>query len=132
MTFLLDTNSCIVYISGRSDTLRQRMDNVGDGDIVVCSIVKAELCFGATKSASPEKSFAVQRKFVDRFVSIPFDDRAALVYGRIRAELERRGTPIGGNDLMIAAIAVANDLTLVTHNVGEFSRVSDLRVEDWQ
>jgi tRNA(fMet)-specific endonuclease VapC len=63
---------------------------------------------------------------------LPFDDAAAEAYGRLRAELARRGTPIGPNDLMIAAIALAHDLTLVTHNTAEFSRVSGLRLEDWE
>ena len=73
-----------------------------------------------------------QRAFVERFVSLPFDDRAAEFYAETRAALEHRGTPIGANDLMIAAIALANGLVLVTHNVAEFSRVSKLRIEDWE
>ena len=70
--------------------------------------------------------------FLGAFQSLPFDDAAAEAYGRLRAELARRGTPIGPNDLMIAAIALVHDLTLVTHNTAEFSRVSDLRFEDWE
>lgn len=70
--------------------------------------------------------------FLDQFVSLPFDDKAALVYGRVRAQLATQGTPIGPNDLMIAAIAIANDVTLVTRNTREFGRVAGLRIEDWE
>lgn len=69
---------------------------------------------------------------VNRFVSFPFDDEAAEVYGRIRADLEKLGTPIGPNDLLIAAIGLANDATVVTHNTREFSRIADLKLEDWE
>ncbi|MBN1285343.1 MAG: type II toxin-antitoxin system VapC family toxin [Anaerolineae bacterium] len=92
----------------------------------------AELYFGAMKSRSPQTSLLKQQAFVERFVSLPFDDAAAVVYGRIRAELERAGTPIGPNDLMIASIALANGLILVTHNVREFERVAGLQIDDWE
>lgn len=98
----------------------------------MCSIVKAELSYGVRKSQHPQRSLEKQQQFVDHFVSLPFDDKAAEIYGQIRAELERVGTPIGPNDLMIAAIAVANDVTLVTHNTREFSRVKGLKFEDWE
>ncbi len=70
--------------------------------------------------------------FGSRFPSLPFDDRVARRYGKIRARLAKQGRLIGPNDLMIAAIAIANELTLVTHNTGEFSRVKNLRIEDWE
>jgi tRNA(fMet)-specific endonuclease VapC len=73
-----------------------------------------------------------QQQFLARFVSLPFDDEAAIVFGEVRAALANAGTPIGPYDLQIAAIALANDLTLVTHNTREFVRVSGLRLEDWQ
>ena len=84
------------------------------------------------KSLYPEKNLARQKKFVDQFVSLPFDDNAAASYSRIRAELEKAGTPIGPNDLLIATVAVSNELTLVTHNTKEFSRVAGLLYEDWE
>ena len=84
------------------------------------------------KSRDPTRAIRAQRSFFSRYRSLPFDDVAADVYGRIRAELESKGTPIGPNDLLIAAIAVANDLTLVTHNTNEFSRVTGLVLEDWE
>lgn len=71
-------------------------------------------------------------RFVARFVNLPFDPPAAKEYGRLRLALERAGTPIGPNDLMIASIALAHGLVLVTHNVPEFARVPGLRIEDWE
>ena len=84
------------------------------------------------KSREPAKTLEKQRQFVERFVSLPFDDEAAEVYSHIRAELEKAGKLIGPNDLLIAAIAIANDVMLVTHNVREFGRVSGLKFEDWE
>src|SRR5215213_918079 len=120
---MLDTNACIRYLNGRSLPLKRRMEATDAADLVVCSVVKAELFFGAAKSTSPEKTLAQQRLFLGRFPSLPFDDRAADAYATIRAALAAAGSPIGPNDLLIASIAIANDVTLVTHNTSEFSRV---------
>ena len=73
-----------------------------------------------------------RQEFIDLFVSLPFEDRAAIEAGRLRAELDSAGLPIGRYDLQIAAIAIVHDLTLVTHNTREFGRVAGLRVEDWE
>ncbi|WP_419756919.1 type II toxin-antitoxin system VapC family toxin [Anabaena sp. FACHB-595] len=101
-------------------------------DIAVCSVVKAELFYGAMKSNNPERTLARQQQFLNLFVSLPFDDVTALTYGRIRAALAISGTPIGPNDLQIAAIALVNNLILVTHNTSEFNRVNGLQIEDWE
>ena len=132
MTFLLDTNVCIRYLNGRSENIRTRLEATNPTEIVLCSIVKAELFYGAIKSNHPARNLAKLQHFVDHFVSLPFDDEAAESYGHIRTQLEQIGTPIGPNDLQIAAIAMANDLTLVTHNVREFSRVTNLVIDDWE
>ena len=99
---------------------------------MVCSVVKGELFYGAMKSNNLEKTLDRQQEFLKLFVSLPFDDDASLIYGRIRAELSAKGIIIGANDLQIAAIAMVNNLILVTHNVREFSRVNGLRFEDWE
>ncbi len=130
MSWLLDTNACIRYLNGRSLTLKRRIDSTNEAEISVCSIVKAELCFGAQRSTKPQLALSRQQRFLLRFRSFAFDDRCAEEYGRIRAALA--SSPIGPNDLLIAAIAVANDLTLVTNNTGEFSRVPGLRHENWE
>jgi len=95
-------------------------------------VVKAELFHGAMKSQNPANTLAKQNAFLNQFISLPFDDRAAEVYGQVKANLERLGQPIGPNDFLIAAIALANNLTLVTHNSTEFSRVLGLRLQDWE
>jgi tRNA(fMet)-specific endonuclease VapC len=132
MKYLLDTNTCIRYLNQRAPNVVARLHAVDESDVVLCSVVRAELYFGALKSQSPDNTITRQRTFIERFVSLPFDDAAAEFYARIRATLERGGTPIGANDLMIAAIALAHDLILVTHNTREFSRVPELRIEDWE
>jgi tRNA(fMet)-specific endonuclease VapC len=132
MKYLLDTNVCIVYLKGRNLSLKQRLDRVSIQDIAVCSVVKAELCYGAMKSANPERNFALQQAFLNQFISLPFDDFAASTFGTIRSQLEIRGVPIGAYDLQIAGIALANNLTLVTHNTREFERVQGLQLEDWE
>jgi len=132
MKYLLDTNTCIRYLNRRSIAVVNRLHKTPESEIAVCSIVKAELYFGAMKSQNPELTIRNQRVFITRFTSLPFDDTAAEFYGQIRADLAQKGTLIGGNDLMIAAIALANGLILITHNTREFGRVTNLQIEDWE
>jgi tRNA(fMet)-specific endonuclease VapC len=132
MKYLLDTNVCIVYLNESNSALRTKLQQFKPSQICLCSVVKSELIFGAMKSQQIEKSLQKLEPFFSRFISIPFDDKAAVKFGEIRADLQRKGTPIGAYDLQIAAIALANDLTLVTHNTREFSRVIDLKLDDWE
>ena len=85
-----------------------------------------------TPTERTQRNLEKIRGFFNRFISLPFDDTAAEIYGRIRSRLEKVGTPIGPNDLLIAAIAVANQITLITHNTAEFGRIEDLKIEDWE
>ncbi|WP_287277311.1 MULTISPECIES: type II toxin-antitoxin system VapC family toxin [unclassified Okeania] len=98
----------------------------------VYSVVKAELFYGANKSNNPAKILLRQKEFLSEFISLDFDDKSAEVYEIIRAYSEKKGTPVGSNDLQIAAIAMANNLTLVTHNTREFERIDWLIYEDWE
>ena len=132
MRYLLDTNACIGFLAGRAPGVVERLGSLPPTDVAVCSVVKTELFYGAARSAAPERTLAAQREFLAQFVSLDFDDRAAEVAGRVRAELTSRGEPIGPYDLLIAATALANDLALVTRNVGEFGRVNGLRIENWE
>ncbi|MEI6415406.1 MAG: type II toxin-antitoxin system VapC family toxin [Pseudomonadota bacterium] len=109
----------------------QRIISTGENRICLCAPVKAELWYGACKSQRIAENQASLIRLFDDFPSLPFDDEAALRLGDIRAQLARRGTPIGPYDLQIAAIAVAHGLTVVTHNTREFSRVPGLMLEDW-
>lgn len=132
LKYLLDTNACIVYIRNSESGVRRKLETLSKQEIAVCSIVKAEMFYGSMKSQNSQKSLEIQRKFFSQFQSLAFDDEAALIFGEIRADLTKKGTPIGSYDLQIAAIALANDLTLITHNTNEFSRISDLKIEDWE
>lgn len=132
MIYLLDTNACIVYLNRPKSGVRKRFYSLPPKDITVCSVVKAELFYGAMRSNNPEGTLALQFKFLNPFVSLPFDDAAARIFGSLRADLATLGTPIGPYDLQIAAIALANNLILVTHNTREFSRVNGLQLTDWE
>jgi len=132
MRYLLDTNVCVVFLNGRSASVRDRLLATPSEEMVVCSVVKAELFYGAFRSNNPKRTLERQQAFLSRFVSLPFEDEAALLAGQIRANLASAGTPIGSYDLQIAAIALANNLILVTHNTREFERVEGLQIEDWE
>lgn len=132
MKYLLDTNPCIRYLNGRSPQIREKLLTLDDADIAVCIITKAEMFYGSAKSQTPERSRQRQVAFLRRFTLLPFDDAAVEQYAILRVTLERQGTPISHPDMQIAAIALANGLTLVTHNTAEFSRVSGLALEDWE
>lgn len=132
MIYLLDTNACIQYINGRSEKLRLKFLTVADEDVVVSTVSLAELYYGAAKSQHPAITRQKQEQFFVRFKSVGFDERSAEEYGYARAHLERIGSQIGRLDMLIAAVALANNLILVTHNVREFSRVEGLRFEDWE
>lgn len=133
MNYLLDTNTCVHFLRhGAASPVAARLASVAPGDVVLCSVVVGELLFGALRSRDVAKNLAAVRTFAAGLRSLPLDDRAAEEYAKVRADLATKGTPIGPNDLLIAAIALANGLTLVTHNTAEFSRVLGLTLEDWQ
>jgi tRNA(fMet)-specific endonuclease VapC len=130
--YLLDTNACIRILNGRSESLAAELRRRSPREIYLSSIVKAELLYGAYHSARAAENLRLLERFFEPFDSLPFDDSCTEAYGRIRGELERAGTPIGPNDLIIAATAVANRLTLVTANTREFERVIGLALENWE
>ena len=129
---MLDTNTCIQYLTQRSDSIMQRMTIVGLDNLAICDVVKQELFYGAYKSQRQIKNLEVLRDFFSAIVSLPFDGEAAEIAGKVRAELEKAGTPIGPYDLQIAATALTHELVLVTHNTREFQRIEGLRIEDWE
>lgn len=132
MSYLLDTNTCIRYLNGQSENIKTRLERLTPEDVVLCSVVKAELLYGAAKSTVGERTLARLNRFFSLFNPLAVNDRSAVAYGAIRADLDRRGLPIGPNDLMIAAIALASDSVLVTHNTREFGRIGNLKHEDWE
>lgn len=129
--YLLDTNIIIYFLRDSESTVIRKIQAISPEELAVCSIVKAELFYGAAKSNNPVKSRKIQEAFLSHLVSFSFDDQAVDFYAQIRSNLEKKGAPIGGNDLMIASIALANNLILVTANTREFSKVNELIIENW-
>lgn len=132
MRYLLDTNACIRFLNRSSPAVVERLQQSEPATVALCSVVQAELLYGARKSSRVSENLALLTRFFEPFRILPFDDLCADHYGLIRADLERTGSPIGPYDLMIAATARAHDLTLVTHNTAEFARVVGLGLEDWE
>jgi tRNA(fMet)-specific endonuclease VapC len=131
MKALLDTNICIYVIRRKSPEILSRLTRHVAGDLGISSITVAELQDGVERSQRPEQNREALNQFLIPLAIVDFDYEAALAYGRIRADPEAHGLPIGSLDLLIAAQAVSLGVTLVTHNTREFSRVPGLRVEDW-
>jgi tRNA(fMet)-specific endonuclease VapC len=132
MIYLLDTNVCIHLLNQRQPKVIDHFRQHNPASIALCSVVKAELFYGAQRSQRREANLQTLRTFFAPLASLTFDDAAAEHYGQIRADLLAQGQPIGPNDFLIAAIARAHDATLITHNTAEFSRVPGLRLEDWE
>ncbi len=130
--YLLDSNVCIHLLNERNPEIERNFRAHAPAEIALCSIVKAELLFGARHSQRVTGNLQRLKLFFKPLASLPFDDRCAEEYGQIRADLTARGNLIGPNDLLIAAIARAHDATLVTHNTREFARITALRMEDWE
>lgn len=132
MKYLLDTNTIIRHLNGRAPNVQTKVRATPSTDLATSAVVIAELRYGSAKSLNPAKALAAQDLFLNFIGFVPFDRLAAEAYGTIRATLERQGTPIGANDLLIAATALAHNLILVTHNTREFGRIAGLTIEDWE
>lgn len=130
--YLLDTNVLIAFMKGQHLVLMQRFTAVPCAHKYICTIVAAELLYGAEKSQQYEESLAKTNELLAYFPILTFDLDAARHFGEIRTHLARKAMPIGPYDLQIAAIARSRNLILVTHNTREFSRVPGLIIEDWQ
>jgi len=127
----LDTNICIGFLNQKDAKLKARIQRTAPGELRLCSVVKAELLFGARNGSRAPENLRRLDRFFEAFESLPFDDDAAHEYGLLRTELRRAGKPIGANDMLIAAIALAHRATLVTRDDDDFLRVPGLRVESW-
>ena len=131
MKFLLDTNICIYIIKQKPPKVLQKVKTYKVGDIAISSITVAELEFGVHKSQFPERNRQALTQFLSPLRIVDFDINAANVYGKLRAKLEQQGTPIGALDTLIAAQALSLEITLITNNVREFERISDLKLDNW-
>jgi tRNA(fMet)-specific endonuclease VapC len=131
MKVMLDTNVCIALIKRKSPQVLKRFNDYTVGDICISWVTLAELEFGVAKSQQKERNQAALDEFILPLEVAGFDRETALAYGRVRAELEKKGTPIGALDTMIGAQALTLEVTLATNNVREFSRIKGLAVVDW-
>lgn len=131
MKFLLDTNICIYLIRQKPLEVLQKFNTYKVGDIGISSITVAELEFGVQKSQFPQRNQQALTQFLLPLEIVNFDCAAAVVYGNLRAILEKRGTPIGSLDTLIAAHALSLQVTLITNNVREFNRVPNLKLDNW-
>ena len=132
MLYLPDTNVWIRHLNPAFSIVKTRLSAYPPSQIALCDVVKAELYYGAFKSARRDANLTVLETLFSGLSSFAFDGEAARIFGDIRADLARKGTPIGPYDIQIAAIALANDCILVTHNTDEFSRIAGLKLEDWE
>jgi len=129
--YMLDTNICVYLIKHNPLQVRAQFEKRRPGDVLLSSIVLAELMYGVSKSQYKERNLAALEMFLMPLDVVPFDAHATGIYGDIRADLERLGQVIGGNDLFIAAHALGLNATLVSNNLKEFSRVPNLSLENW-
>lgn len=131
MPWLLDTNHWIVLLKGRCPPLQDKLRLISPDEVWLCSVVKEELYHGAEGYEDKTARLARLDAVFERHASVPFDDEAAAIAGRLRKQLEARGEVIGPHDMQIAAIALQHDWTLATHNTDEYGRVPGLKLEDW-
>ena len=131
MRYMLDTNICIYVIKHKPEKVFQKLQTIYPEDVCISSVTYAELVHGVEKSAAVEKNRLALSMLLANIEILDFDADAADSYGKIRAGLEKKGTPIGPLDMMIAGHAQSLGYTIVTNNVKEFSRVAALKIEDW-
>jgi tRNA(fMet)-specific endonuclease VapC len=132
MKYILDTNVCIRLLKGASPFLRKKIENISTENISIPSIVRFELFYGAYKSNRKEETLKKLNEFLSTFDTIDLDNQICETAGKIRADLEKKGLPIGPYDLLIGACALNKGYILVTHNKKEFSRIDNLLMEDWE
>jgi tRNA(fMet)-specific endonuclease VapC len=131
MKYLLDTNICIYIINQKPSIVVERIRSKRPEEIAISAITLAELEYGISNSEYADRNRVALLQFLFPFMLLDFDQMAAQEYGKIRANLESRGEPIGAMDMLIAAQAIASDLILVTNNENEFKKVKGLRIENW-
>jgi tRNA(fMet)-specific endonuclease VapC len=128
---MLDTNTCIAIIKRRPDTIKTRLTVLAVDEVGISGIVAAELWYGVAFSQKKKQNETALKDFLDYVTELDWPFEAGAIYGRIRADLKEKGTPIGAMDLLIAAHALFLEAVLVTGNEREFQRVSDLKIENW-
>lgn len=130
--YMLDTNACIGVINDKPAALRARLLQLSPEEVAISQIVHYELAFGVCRSGQPQRNQTNLLHFLKYVQVLDWGEEQALDAAQIRCDLARRGQPIGPYDVLIAAHARSLKAVLVTHNTGEFGRVADLPVEDWE
>ena len=131
MKYFLDTNICIFLINKKFPKMSEYYLKQSPLDIYISTVVLSELVYGVQKSKLREQNLSNLKVFLSEINLVPLDDMAAFIAGQIRADIDRAGTPVGGNDILIAATTLANEGILVTNNTREFSRIPNLKLVDW-
>ena len=129
--FMLDTDVCIALIKNRPVSMQNRLSLLIPEEVGISSMVAAELWFGVANSQKKKKNEAALKDFLEFVTLLGWPCEASSLYGHIRSQLQKLGTPIGAMDLLIASHALFLDTVLVTNNTREFERVPDLKVENW-
>lgn len=131
MNYFIDTNIIIYALKNSYPNIIKKFETTPSYKILIPSIVKAELDYGASKSKNSKRTRELFNKFLSIYSIVPFTDKETKIYGDIRYQLEKAGKIIGANDLLISAIVISHNGVLVTHNTNEFSRINGLKIEDW-
>lgn len=129
--YFVDSNTCIYFMNGKYPSVREKFLAILPKEIKISAVVKSELLLGAFKSQTREKTTEKVERFLKPFEVVDFTNEMAYDYAELRKDLEKDGTPIGANDMFIAATALHERATLITHNIDEFSRVKGLKIVDW-
>lgn len=129
--YFVDSNTCIYFMNGKYPSVREKFLAISPKEIKISVVVKSELLLGAFKTQTREKTTEKVERFLKPFEVVDFTNEMAYDYAELRKDLEKDGTPIGANDMFIAATALHERATLITHNIDEFSRVKGLKIVDW-
>lgn len=132
MKYVLDTNVCIRILKGDAPSILRKIDNVSSDNVIIPAIVRFELYYGAFKSNRSVETLKRLNDFLGAFEHADMDSRVGEIAGKLRADLERKGQPVGPYDLLIGATALSLGFILITHNKNEFSRIDNLVIEDWE
>jgi tRNA(fMet)-specific endonuclease VapC len=129
--FMLDTNTCIYLIKYHPESIRKKLSSIPVGEVAISAVVSAELWYGVAFSMKKKENEAALKDFLQYIEVLFWPKEAAPLYGKIRADLRKKGTPVGAMDLLIETHAIFLNTILVTNNYKEFSRIPELKLENW-
>ncbi len=130
MDYLLDTDTCIYWLNGR-EVVRNKILSIGLNNVSICSISVAELYYGAYNSSRVEGNLTHAERFIQNITVIPLDNDSLKIFGELKAKLRKLGQPVADFDLLIASVALAENLVLVTNNTRHYERITGIKLENW-